>query len=102
MALFAGCALGPGRQQAISDRLAAERGTRLDCPAPADCASPSPFHALIDGDAGQRHRALLLEGGADALRIRLHLIRSARRSIDIQTYIFQHEASSEGQDLLQR
>ncbi len=92
--LLAGCSLSPAKQQRISERLAADQITTLDCAAPADCAAPSPFHALIQADDGQ-HRALLLEQGADALRIRLHLIRAARRSIDIQTYIFQDEASSE-------
>jgi putative cardiolipin synthase len=94
VALSTGCALGPARQQMISERLAAEQDRTLDCVAPADCAAPSPFHALIGDDDG-RHRALLLEQGADALRIRLHLVRAARRSIDLQTYIFQDEASSD-------
>lgn len=94
VAVLSGCALGPEKHRLISERLAADQDRTLDCVAPADCAAPSPFHALIQANDG-RHRALLLEHGADALRIRLHLIRAARRSIDIQTYIFQNEASSE-------
>lgn len=58
------------------------------------CAPPSPFHALIDAGDG-RHRVLALELGADALRVRLHLIRAARRSIDLQTFIYQEDDSGE-------
>lgn len=87
------CGLSPTKQRLVAERVAEMQDVVLDCYQPADCALPSPFQTLIDADDG-RHRALLLEQGADALRIRLHLIRAARRSIDIQTYIFQDEASS--------
>jgi phosphatidylserine/phosphatidylglycerophosphate/cardiolipin synthase-like enzyme len=52
------------------------------------------MHALLDLDDG-RHRVLLLEQGADALRLRLHLLRTARRSIEVQTYILNDGASTE-------
>ena len=35
-----------------------------------------------------KHHAVLLETGDDALLARIHLIRSARESIDIQTFIW--------------
>ncbi len=41
--------------------------------------------------AGPQHYALILDYGQDALLARLNLIRSAQRSIDIQTYIFDED-----------
>ena len=38
-----------------------------------------------------RHYALLLDRGPDALLARVNLIRAARRSIDLQTYIFDED-----------
>src|SRR5690606_18019216 len=92
--LLSGCALGPAKQRQIAERIATDQDRTLVCPASLDCAASSPFHPLIEADDGD-HRALLLEGGADALRLRLHLIRAARHSVDIQTFIFQDEPSSE-------
>jgi phosphatidylserine/phosphatidylglycerophosphate/cardiolipin synthase-like enzyme len=97
LALFAlalaGCALGPEKQLRIDERIAIEQGHAIECITADACAMASPFHPLID-QADGKHRALLLDGGADAFRIRLHMIRAARRSIDIQTFIFQDEPSS--------
>src|SRR5690606_26641778 len=41
--------------------------------------------------AAPRHQVLLLDYGQDALVARLDLIRAARRSIDLQTYIFDED-----------
>ncbi len=40
-----------------------------------------------------KHRVALLETGDDALLARIHLIRSARKSIDIQTFIYVYDES---------
>jgi phosphatidylserine/phosphatidylglycerophosphate/cardiolipin synthase-like enzyme len=92
--LFAGCALSPARQQQVAQRIVEEQAQALDCRPPQACAPSSPMHALLDLDDG-RHRVLLLEQGADALRLRLHLLRTARRSIEVQTYILNDGASTE-------
>ncbi len=91
--LASGCALGPARQQQVDQRIANERSDRVDCQREDRCASASP---LLDAARAhpQEHRVALLEHGADALRIRLHLIRSAQRSIDVQTFILRDSASS--------
>ncbi len=94
-----GCALDPihARQAAATASAAQERA--LDCaPERSDaCALDSPYRALAD-DALERstptapvHYVDLIERGADSLLLRLHLIRSARRSIDIQTFIFSED-----------
>jgi len=56
----------------------------------------SPFGALLAEDAAAttaRHRALRLEIGRESLVARLHLIRSAQRSIELQTFIWTNDAS---------
>lgn len=73
------------------------RSTEIDCQQPDACAEPSPLRALgarayaESTPQSPRHYALLLEYGQDALLARLNLIRGARRSIDLQTYIFDED-----------
>jgi phosphatidylserine/phosphatidylglycerophosphate/cardiolipin synthase-like enzyme len=43
---------------------------------------------------GAEHHVILLDVGDDALLARIHLIRMARRSIDLQTYIWRGDATS--------
>ena len=81
---------------AIADQA---RSTGLTCEAPDACARPSPLRelgerAMAESAPGQpRHYALLLDYGQDALVARLDLIRGARHSIDLQTYIFDEDAA---------
>jgi len=42
-------------------------------------------------DAGKGNRVAILSGGYDALLLRVHLIRHARTSIDIQTFIWTND-----------
>ena len=94
LVLLSGCALGPARQQQVDQRLAQEQDQSQQCPGDGRCAAPSPL--LEAAAAGRdRHHALQLEQGADALRLRLHLIRAARQRIDLQTFIFRDSASSQ-------
>ena len=55
-------------------------------PAPLPAAAPTAAPA-----AAPQHYALILDYGQDALIARLDLIRGARRSIDVQTYIFDED-----------
>ncbi|MEP6939546.1 MAG: phospholipase D-like domain-containing protein, partial [Rudaea sp.] len=67
----------------------------LDCASTrADaCAIDSPYRKLAHDALAQStpehafHYASLIEHGEDALLLRVHLIRSARRSIELQTFI---------------
>lgn len=66
--------------------------------APPDAAplAGSPFGDLLAQDAAAvtaRHRALRLEIGREALVARLHLIRAAQRSVELQTFIWTNDAS---------
>ncbi|MCC8363172.1 phospholipase D family protein [Lysobacter sp. A6] len=61
------------------------------------CAQPSPLRDLGDRamaasvPGAPMHYALILDRGPDALVARLNLIRSARKTIDLQTYIFDED-----------
>ena len=95
-ALVGACAVDPRHARRAAATAAAAQSHELDCPAPHDdaCAIASPFRGLADdalaqGAAGHPiHYLNLIERGEDSLLLRVHLIRSARRSIDIQTFIF--------------
>jgi cardiolipin synthase C len=54
--------------------------------------TPSPFHAWVDAPPAD-NRLALLENGYGALILRVHLIRAARRSIDLQTFIWSNDGS---------
>lgn len=96
VALLAGCAPLSTRRISQADAIvAASVDRRIDCQAADACAQPSPFldqaraaFARSSGSGQPHNQATLLEVGEDALIARLNLIRAARHSIDIQTYIW--------------
>uniref|UniRef100_UPI0028A873F2 phospholipase D-like domain-containing protein n=1 Tax=Stenotrophomonas sp. TaxID=69392 RepID=UPI0028A873F2 len=76
------------------------RSTAVDCDRPDRCALDSPLRAL-GGRAfaeslpdAPRHYATIVDEGEASLVARLNLIRSASRSIDLQTYIFDKDDSA--------
>ena len=84
------------REQA-STIVAQTQPDALTCVEPARCAQPSPYAELVDRaarastDQAPVHYVNLLDRGEDSLALRLHLIRAARVSIDIQTFIFSED-----------
>ncbi|MFT3755315.1 MAG: phospholipase D family protein [Pseudoxanthomonas sp.] len=95
-----GCAsLSDAQRERAADIAAQARSQVIDCTAADACAQPSPLRELETRAAAEstaqspRHYALILDYGGDSLLARLNLIRSARRSIDLQTYIFDHDDS---------
>ena len=93
--LLGGCApLSPRRVHRADAIVAASVDRRLDCHAANACAEPSPFLDQARSEFAQsdpehpHNEATLLEVGEDALAARINLIRGARKSIDIQTYIW--------------
>ncbi|MFT3790530.1 MAG: phospholipase D family protein [Rudaea sp.] len=101
LAALASCALDPIHARRAAATASAAQDRALDCaPERADaCAIASPYPALAAGALAQStpaapvHYVNLLERGEDALLLRVHLIRSARRSIDIQTFIFSDDTA---------
>ncbi len=72
------------------EAVAAETGA-IETTASTSPASASAAIATAKSAAGPPHYALILDYGQDALLARLNLIRSAQRSIDIQTYIYDED-----------
>jgi len=90
-ALLTGCiSLSPQQREQIDLIISSAQPSAPACTEPDACARPSPLRALAEADAAAQH-ALLLDYGQDALLARLDLIRSAQRSIDLQTYIFDED-----------
>jgi putative cardiolipin synthase len=100
--ILGGCATLSRPQRDDAERIASSaRSSRIDCKAADACALVSPLHELADRAMSEstptspRHYVVLLDNGPDALLARIHLIRSARRSIDLQTYIFAEDDSAQ-------
>lgn len=92
-----GCSLSAARIQK-ADAVVALTVDRQDTCHQADrCAVPSPLVAAAE-EANRAstldlpvHVATLLEDGESALAARVNLIRAARQSIDVQTYIWEQD-----------
>lgn len=100
--LLAGCAtLSPQQRRAAAEVAVGARSTHVDCVRADACALPSPLMAMArdtlaaSTPAAPRHRALILDDAPDALLARIHLIRAARHSIGLQTYIFDEDDSAQ-------
>ncbi|WP_386358866.1 phospholipase D family protein [Xanthomonas campestris] len=99
--LGTGCAgLSQTERQRAAGIAVAARSTVVTCTQADRCAQPSPLRAL-GGDAitastaaAPRHYATIVDHGEESLVARLNLIRSATRSIDLQTYIFDKDDSA--------
>jgi putative cardiolipin synthase len=94
LVLLGGCAVDRLHARRAAATAAAAQDHTHACASPAVCAPDSPLLMLaaraLRESAGNTpvHYAGLLERGEDSLLARVHLIRAARRSIDIQTFIF--------------
>ncbi len=93
--LLAGCSTLSSRDRQQAAELAVHgRPVALDCAPVADCAAASPLleqaHAMVAASTpdAPRHQVVLLDRGQDALLARVHLIRAARESIELQSFIF--------------
>ena len=106
IALYAACLLAlaacaPNRALVReSAALAAQaRETASGCVAGHTCARPSPLDELVEASraavaaGAPAHRLVLMPRGEDSLALRLHLLRAARRSIDLQTFILSDDDS---------
>lgn len=100
--LLAGCStLSPQQRDAAVEVAVGARSTRVDCTRGDACALASPLLAMAHDTlaastpAAPRHRALLLDDAPDALLVRIHLIRAARHSIGLQTYIFDEDDAAQ-------
>jgi phosphatidylserine/phosphatidylglycerophosphate/cardiolipin synthase-like enzyme len=92
--LSAGCAVDPLHARRATATAAAAQDRAVTCAAADACAIASPYADLVahaQGDSTPAvpvHYVNLLDRGEDSLLLRVHLIRAARTSIDVQTFIF--------------
>jgi putative cardiolipin synthase len=97
--LLAACGLNRGLARRADVVVAAVRPSATTCARDDHCAVPTPYRRLLDEARAAStpqdpvHYVNLLERGEDALLLRIHLIRAARRSIDIQTFIWAEDDS---------
>ncbi|CRX67797.1 unnamed protein product [Stenotrophomonas maltophilia] len=99
--LGSGCASLSHAQRDRAEAIAVQaRSTVVGCQRADRCAQDSPLRALAGRAFTEstpeqpRHYATLLDEGEGALVARLNLLRSATRSIDLQTYIFDKDDSA--------
>jgi len=99
--LGSGCASLSNAQRDRAAGIAQQARSQLvDCDKPDRCALDSPLRALggqafsESAQGAPRHYATILDEGETTLVARLNLIRSATRSIDLQTYIFDKDDSA--------
>jgi phosphatidylserine/phosphatidylglycerophosphate/cardiolipin synthase-like enzyme len=95
----AGCGLDRALARRAQTLIAETRPTAIACAREDHCAIDSPYRDLVEAarhastSDAPAHYVNLLEVGEDALLLRVHLIRAARKSIDIQTFIWAEDDS---------
>ncbi|SDX85316.1 phospholipase D family protein [Lysobacter enzymogenes] len=97
LSLSACASLSPAQRDRASAIAAAARSAQIDCQGENACARPSPLYDLGPKAMAEsaperpRHYTVILDRGPDALLARVNLIRSARHTLDLQTYIFEED-----------
>ena len=88
-----GCSSTPPKLVLSDNFSAPATPDELSCPETEQnrCAISSPIHDLIDEQTGQVNHLTILDIGEQALEARIHIIRSARESIELQTYIWAND-----------
>ena len=97
--LLLGACAHVSRQEKLQAGEYAEQARSSAITCIGQCAVASPLLALGDAayaastEAAPRHSVILLDHGQDSLLARVHLIRSAHHSIDLQTFHFERDDS---------
>ncbi len=99
-ALLSACAGLPKAERArLADAAVSARSSHIDCDRTDHCAASSSFvlaaQARLHASTPEspRHEVVLVERGSDALALRLNVIRGARESIELKSFIFQFDDS---------
>jgi phosphatidylserine/phosphatidylglycerophosphate/cardiolipin synthase-like enzyme len=96
--LLSACSLAPPRFGPPEPLPRPTASTERSCPAShaTRCSISSPLQDAADrleGTSGGAHRVTIVDEGDAALALRVHLIRAARRSIELQTFIWADDES---------
>jgi phosphatidylserine/phosphatidylglycerophosphate/cardiolipin synthase-like enzyme len=92
--LSSGCAVDRLHARRAATTAAAAQDRVVACAAADACAIDTPYQNLVERaqqdaqSAAPTHYVNLLDHGEDSLLLRIHLLRAARASIDIQTFLF--------------
>ncbi|MET0935235.1 MAG: phospholipase D family protein, partial [Luteibacter sp.] len=92
-----GCSLSRARIQQADAVVTLTVDHTVTCTTADHCAAPSPLlDAAREADASSTadkpvHVSTLLEDGEQAMAARINLIRAARQTIDVQTYIWEQD-----------
>ena len=92
--LLSACSLSPRRVEQVDARIAQSRQQALSCAAERvdRCSENSPLLAFSAEDISNgNHHITLLDVGEPALMIRIHLIRAAKHSIEVQNFILRSD-----------
>jgi putative cardiolipin synthase len=94
LTFLAGCASKETLRRASVE--VAQRDTTIDCHGPDACAVPTPFAPLVAATKASTpdapvHHVNLLEQGKASLALRVHLMRAAKKSIEVQTFIWSED-----------
>ena len=98
LALLAGCSLSEKKVHEVDRKVQRHQESALLCPGNDDrrCATESPLLDLAQTDLQEgRHHVTLVENGEDSLKLRVHLVRSARERIDVQNFILRKDLTGE-------
>lgn len=88
------CSVVGANARRAGEIVSAAQDREIICAAAVSCASQSPYRELVARSVAESaaqapvHFVNLLDRGEDSLLLRVHLIRVAQQSIDIQTFIF--------------
>ncbi|MEZ5496826.1 MAG: phospholipase D family protein [Gammaproteobacteria bacterium] len=94
--LFTACHPSPEVIRKVNEITYKQKDKTLTCPQenPVTCAIDTPLAELFDSAIKQdKDYVALLEKGDESLLLRLHMIKSAQKRIDIQTFIWVNDES---------
>ncbi len=95
--LLSACVANPALVARANELVDELRDDKLTCSAADACALASPYQEIAadllarSGPDSAPHAVNLLDAGEASLALRVHLIRAARESIEIQTFIFAND-----------
>ncbi|VAW46319.1 cardiolipin synthase [hydrothermal vent metagenome] len=89
--LLSGCAVNKATIQQVEQVIEIKKDSTISCP-PEDenrCAMQTPFASqFVLAEQEDKNRVLLLDHGEESLMLRLHMIRAAQKTIEIQSFIW--------------